>query len=59
MLSEPASDLIGRSQEIGTTIREKFRFMDRPLFALRELQIGDHRQFGIGVDAGQGSCSAA
>jgi len=38
VLSEPASDLLGRSQEIGATIREKFRFMDRPLSALRELQ---------------------
>jgi hypothetical protein len=30
-LSDPASDLLSHSQEIGTTIREKFRFMDRPL----------------------------
>jgi predicted PurR-regulated permease PerM len=38
ILIEPASDLISRSSEIGSTIKEKFRFMDRPLFALRELQ---------------------
>lgn len=38
ILVEPASDLISRSDEIGNTIKEKFRFMERPLFALRELQ---------------------
>jgi len=38
LLSDPVSDLIARSGEIGATIREKFRFMDRPLNALKELQ---------------------
>lgn len=55
LLSEPVSDLIGRSQEIGTAIREKFRFMDRPLYALRELQIAIIGSSGFEVDVGQGS----
>jgi predicted PurR-regulated permease PerM len=38
VLVEPASDLISRSDEIGNTIKDKFKFMERPLFALRELQ---------------------
>ena len=50
ILSEPASDLLGRSQEIGTTIREKFRFMDRPLFALRELQSAIIGSSGLAVE---------
>jgi predicted PurR-regulated permease PerM len=59
MLSEPASDLIGRSGEIGTTIREKFRFMDRPLYALRELQLAIVGSSGLDVDVGQGSVLAS
>jgi predicted PurR-regulated permease PerM len=50
MVSEPASDLIVRSAEIGATIREKFRFMDRPLLALRELQTAIVGSSGISVD---------
>jgi predicted PurR-regulated permease PerM len=50
LVSEPASDLIGRSGEIGATIREKFRFMDRPLLALRELQAAVVGSSGISVD---------
>lgn len=38
LLADPISDLIGRSAEIGATIKEKFRFMDRPLAALKEMQ---------------------
>ena len=50
VLSEPASDLLARSQEIGATIREKFRFMDRPLFALRELQTAIVGSSGLAVE---------
>jgi predicted PurR-regulated permease PerM len=50
LLSDPASDLIGRSQEIGNTIREKFRFMDRPLIALRDLQSAILGSSGLSVD---------
>jgi predicted PurR-regulated permease PerM len=59
MLSEPASDLIGRSQEIGTAIREKFRFMDRPLTALRELQMAIAGSSGVSVDMSQSSILAS
>lgn len=38
LLSDPISDLIGRSAEIGAAIKEKFRFMERPLAALNELR---------------------
>lgn len=51
-LSAPASDLLSRSQEIGTTIREKFRFMDRPLSALRDLQTAIAGSSGLSVDQG-------
>lgn len=37
LLADPVSDLIGRSGEIGATIKDKFRFMERPLAALNEL----------------------
>ena len=50
LLSEPATQLIGRSAEIGTTIREKFRFMDRPLAALRELQAALLGSSGVSLD---------
>lgn len=50
ILVEPASDLIARSGEIGTTIRDKFRFMDRPLIALRELQTALVGGSGLKVD---------
>ncbi len=55
LLAEPASDLIGRSQEIGATIREKFRFMDRPLIALRELQMAIAGSSGLSIDTEKGS----
>jgi predicted PurR-regulated permease PerM len=50
LLVEPASDLIARSDEIGNTIKEKFRFMDRPLFALRELQTAILGSSGMKVE---------
>lgn len=53
LLSEPASDLLARSQEIGATIREKFRFMDRPLDALRDLQAAIAGSSGLAVDVKQ------
>ncbi len=37
-LSEPASDLIGRSAEFGAAVKDKFQLLERPLIALRELQ---------------------
>lgn len=52
ILIEPASDLIARSDEIGNTIKEKFRFMERPLFALRELQTAILGSSGLKVDVG-------
>lgn len=50
ILIEPASDLIARSAEIGNIIKEKFRFMERPLFALRELQTAIIGGSGLKVD---------
>ncbi len=50
VLVDPASDLIARSSEIGGTIKEKFSFMDRPLFALRELQAAVLGGSGLKVD---------
>ena len=38
LLYEPAADLAARSADIGNTIKEKFRFMEQPLAALRELR---------------------
>jgi predicted PurR-regulated permease PerM len=52
-LVAPASELIARSGEIGDTIREKFRFMERPLFALRELQAAVIGSSGLKVDVNQ------
>lgn len=37
-LSEPASNLVNRSSEIGAAIKEKFQLFERPIAALRELQ---------------------
>lgn len=37
-LSQPVTDLIARWPEVGTAIREKFYWIDRPMAALRELQ---------------------
>jgi predicted PurR-regulated permease PerM len=53
LLVEPASDLIARSDEIGNTIKEKFRFMDRPLFALRELQTAIMGGSGVKVEVSE------
>jgi predicted PurR-regulated permease PerM len=39
LLADPASDLIGRSAEIGVAIKQKFQILERPLAALRDLQI--------------------
>lgn len=38
LLADPVSDMMARSSEIATTIKEKFRFMERPLNAIRELR---------------------
>jgi predicted PurR-regulated permease PerM len=50
LLAEPVSDLIGRSSEIGVQIREKFRFMERPLAALKELYSAFAGSSGMAVD---------
>jgi len=53
LLSEPASDLIARSAEIGTAIKDKFRFMDRPLAAIKELRTEIMGASGVAVDVNQ------
>lgn len=53
LLSEPASDLIARSAEIGTAIKDKFRFMDRPLAAIKELRAALMGAGGLTVDVSQ------
>ena len=58
-LADPASDLISRSSEIGTTVREKFRFMDRPLAAIRELQTAFVGSSGLSVDVNKADVLAA
>jgi predicted PurR-regulated permease PerM len=53
ILVEPATDLIARSDEIGNTIKDKFRFMERPLFALRELQTAILGGSGVKVEVSE------
>ena len=53
LLSEPASDLIARSSEIGNAIKEKFRFMERPLAAIKELRGAIMGASGLSVDVNQ------
>lgn len=53
LLSEPASDLIARSSEIGNAIKDKFRFMDRPLAAIKELRGAIMGASGLTVDVSQ------
>lgn len=53
LLSEPASDLIARSSEIGNVIKEKFRFMDRPLAAIKEVRSAIMGASGLTVDVSQ------
>jgi predicted PurR-regulated permease PerM len=50
LLADPISDLIGRSSEIGAQIKEKFRFMERPLAALKELSSTFAGSSGMTVD---------
>jgi predicted PurR-regulated permease PerM len=50
LLADPVSDLIGRSAEIGAQIKEKFRFMERPLAALKELYAAFAGTSGMSVD---------
>lgn len=50
LLADPVSDLIGRSAEIGAQIKEKFRFMERPLAALKELYSAFAGSSGLTVD---------
>ena len=53
LLYEPASDLIARSSEIGTAIKDKFRFMERPLAAIKELRAEIMGASGLSVDVNQ------
>ena len=53
LLADPISDLIARSGEIGANIKEKFRFMDRPLAALKELYSTFAGSSGVTVDVSQ------
>ena len=53
LLSEPASDLIARSTEIGNAIKDKFQFMERPLAALKELRAQIMGASGLTVDVSQ------
>jgi predicted PurR-regulated permease PerM len=50
LLADPVSDLIGRSAEIGASIKEKFRFMERPLAAIKELQAAIGGASSLSVD---------
>lgn len=55
LLADPISDLLGRSAEIGSTIKEKFRFMERPLVALKELHSAFAGSSGLTVDVSKSS----
>ncbi len=50
LLADPVSDLINRAPEIGATIKEKFRFMERPLAAIKDLQAAIAGQSTLAVD---------
>lgn len=53
LLSDPASELIARSSEIGDAVKQKFQFLDRPMSALRELQtaiFGSNTNVALNVD---------
>ncbi len=49
-LSEPASELIGRSAELGAAVKDKFQLFERPLGALKELQDALGGSAAIAVD---------
>jgi predicted PurR-regulated permease PerM len=53
LLADPISDLIARSSEIGANIKNKFRFMERPLLALKELYSTFAGSSGVTVDVSQ------
>jgi predicted PurR-regulated permease PerM len=53
LLADPVADLISRSGEIGATIKEKFRFMERPLTAVKELYSAFAGSSGVTVDVSQ------
>ena len=53
LLADPISDLIARSGEIGANIKDKFRFMERPLTALKELYSTFAGSSGVTVDVSQ------
>ncbi|MES1155858.1 MAG: AI-2E family transporter [Pseudorhodoplanes sp.] len=53
MLSQPVSELIARSPDIGTAIKEKLQLLDRPLAALHELRSampGQESSVTLGMD---------
>lgn len=39
LLADPAADLIARSAEVGSAIKQKFQILERPFASLRDLQI--------------------
>lgn len=53
LLADPISDLIARSSEIGNAIKDKFRFMERPLAAIKELRAAILGSGGVTVDVSQ------
>jgi predicted PurR-regulated permease PerM len=52
-LSDPLSDLMSRSAEIAARIKEKFRFMERPLATLRDLRAAIGGGASLSVDASE------
>jgi predicted PurR-regulated permease PerM len=50
LLADPISELIARSGEIGAAIKDKFRFMERPLAAMKELYTAFTGASGLAVD---------
>lgn len=54
LLAGPAVDWIGKAPEIGRSVQEKLRVLERPLAAVQELRNallpGDHSKAGVGFD---------
>lgn len=53
LLATPALDWIGKAPEIGSNIKEKFQFLNRPLQAMQDLRnaiLPDSEKTGLGID---------
>jgi predicted PurR-regulated permease PerM len=53
LLATPALDWIGKAPEIGSNIKEKFHFLNRPLQAMQDLRnaiLPDNEKTGLGID---------